>query len=118
MDYETKDSGKRIDYPTGMRRDVSDDKPDFLLCVPKGIPYEEQMLTRIAALLCRGAKKYDRRNWEKAETLEELERFQSSALRHMYQWLTEEEGEDHASAVVFNIFGAESIKYKLRKNDI
>lgn len=118
MNFETKDSGKRIDYPTGMRRDVADDKPDFYLCLPKGIPYEEQLLTRFAALMTRGKKKYGSRNWELAQTEEELERFISSGDRHFKQWQCGETDEDHAVAVLFNIMAAEMVKYKMRQNEV
>lgn len=115
MNYETKDSGQRIDYPTGMRRDIAEGKPDFFLCLPKEIPYEEQMLTRFAGLMTRGKEKYGSRNWELAKTEEELERFCSSAYRHFMQWLCGEVDEDHAVAVWFNIMAAEMVKYKLKE---
>lgn len=113
MNYITKDSGVREEYKSGMRRDTQDGKPDFYLCLPKGIPYEEQMLTRFASLLTRGAVKYNKRNWELANSEEELERFRSSAFRHMMQWLCGNKDEDHASAVLFNITAAEMVSYKL-----
>lgn len=112
--YTTKDSGQRIEYPTGMRRDIADDKPDFFLCEPKDVPYGEQILTRFAALMTRGKVKYGSRNWELAETSEELERFISSALRHAKQWANDETDEDHAVAVYFNIMAAEMVKYKMK----
>lgn len=31
MDYETKDSGERVEYASGMTRDIQDGKPDFSL---------------------------------------------------------------------------------------
>lgn len=112
--FITKDSGKRIDYPSGMRRDTQENKPDFYLCLTDQ-PYEEQLLTRWAALMARGAEKYGRRNWQLASSEEELERFKSSAIRHLMQWITGNEDEDHAAAVLFNINAAEYVKYKLRE---
>lgn len=112
MKYETKDSGKRQDYASGMRRDVTDGKPDFYLCLTEQ-PYKDQLLTRWAELMTRGADKYGRRNWQLANSEEELERFKSSAFRHFMQWVSGESDEDHAAAVLFNINAAEYVKRKL-----
>jgi hypothetical protein len=113
-DYVTKDSGQRQEYASGMRRDLQDGKPDFYLVMPLGIPYSEQMLTRWASLMTRGKEKYGLRNWEKANSEEELERFKSSAFRHFLQWVSGETDEDHASAVFFNITAAEFVKSKTK----
>lgn len=110
--YSTKDSGERQEYSTGMKRDIQKGKPAFHLITPSVLPYDEQMLTRWAALMTRGAEKYGERNWELAKTEEELERFKASAFRHFMQWLTGEDDEDHAAAVMFNIQAAEFTKWK------
>ena len=115
MEYLTKDSGKRQKFSTGMQREVQEDKPRFDLILPSYIPYKEQLLTRWANLMNRGAQKYDDRNWEKAETEEELNRFKASAFRHFMQWFKGESDEDHAAATLFNIQGAEYVKYKLNE---
>jgi Domain of unknown function (DUF5664) len=107
------DSGNRIQFSTGMVRDTQDGKARFDLCLPQGIHYHEQMLTRFAQHMAAGAQKYSARNWENASTQEELERYQASALRHMHQWIAGEDDEDHAAAVYFNIMGAEYVKYRL-----
>lgn len=105
-DFILKDSGQRKTFSGGMERDVGDDKPNFtLLYYP--------MLKRWASHMAKGAKKYGKKNWMKAEGQEELERFQESAIRHMYQWLNGEVDEDHASAVFFNITGAEYVRSKM-----
>lgn len=114
-DYITKDSGAREEYSTGMRRDTQDGKPRFDLLWAQDVPYEEQFLTRIAGLLGRGADKYGARNWEKAGTAEELERFQSSAARHFAQWIAGETDEDHMSAVVFNLMAYETTFNKINQ---
>lgn len=111
--YETKDSGKRKEFSTGMQRDTSESKPRFDLIMPLDVPYNEQLFTRLAELMGRGAIKYNDRNWEKASTQEELDRFKESAFRHFIQWFSGEVDEDHAAAVLFNIQGAEFVKYKL-----
>lgn len=112
-EFITKDSGQRQDYASGMRRDTQDGKPDFALIMPDGVPYADQMLTRWAALMERGAKKYGIRNWEKANSAEELARFKASAFRHFIQWICGEQDEDHAAAVYFNVQCAEFVKAKL-----
>lgn len=116
--FTTKDSGERVEFSTGMQRDTSKSKARFDLIIPLNIPFEEQMLTRFAYLMNRGQEKYTARNWEKAGTKEELNRFKESAFRHFMQWFCDEVDEDHAAAVWFNIMGYESIKYKINKNEI
>lgn len=111
-EYTTKDSGKRQDYASGMRRDTQEGKPDFSLILTD-LPYDEQLITRWAGLMARGAEKYGRRNWQLACSEEELERFKASAFRHFMQWISGEDDEDHAAAVLFNVNAAEYVKSKL-----
>jgi hypothetical protein len=110
--FVVKDSGKRQDYPSGMRRDVQDGKPDYTLI---HVPF----LTRIAFHLGKGLIKYGRDNWKFANSQEELQRFKGSALRHMMQWLSDDLDEDHMAAVCFNLMCAEYVKERLEqeKND-
>ena len=56
MKYQTKDSGKRVEFKSGMRRDSTEGKPRYDL-----IPLEP--LKRLAELYARGAEKYGDRNW-------------------------------------------------------
>jgi hypothetical protein len=105
--FITKDSGKRMDYASGMRRDTQEGKPDYTLV-------DFAMLKRWAALMTRGAEKYGKENWKLANSKEEMERFQSSALRHMMQWLEGDRTEDHGAAVFFNISAAEYVRTKLQ----
>ncbi len=106
MQFETKDSGERQEFSTGMVRDVSHDKARYdLVDVP--------MLTRWAELMARGAKKYGPNNWRKASTQEELDRFKESAFRHFMQWFGGATDEDHGAAVFFNIAGAEMVQSKI-----
>lgn len=116
VDFVTKDSGVRAQFDSGMVRDTEDGKPRFDLTLPLDIPYDEQMLTRFAGLLARGAQKYTERNWEQANSQEELNRYYSSAFRHFIQWITGETDEDHAAAVWFNVQCAEYVKYKMSQN--
>jgi hypothetical protein len=109
MNFETKDSGKRQEFSTGMKRDVSDDKIRYDLV-------DMPMFKRWAELMTRGAKKYGPNNWKKAETQEELDRFKESAFRHFMTWFLEEDTtEDHAAATYFNIAGVELVKAKLNE---
>jgi hypothetical protein len=106
--FVIKDSGKRKVFKTGMLRDADDTKIRYdLIYMP--------MLVRWAIHMTKGAKKYSPRNWEKAETPEERERFKESAFRHFIQWFMEEEDEDHACACWFNMCGSEMVKEKLKK---
>lgn len=111
--FVTKDSGQRMEYASGMRRDVQDGKARFDLIFPEGVPYRDQLLTRFAELLMRGAVKYGDNNWQLANSEEELKRFKASALRHMIQWHCGETDEDHATAVIFNLMAYENTKRKL-----
>lgn len=105
--FTTKDSGQRQEFPTGMVRDTQTDKPRYDLL-------DRAFLKRWAELMARGAQKYGEENWRKASTKEELRRFEASAIRHMYQWLSGDIAEDHAVAVAFNLAGAEMVKEKLK----
>ncbi len=105
--FITKDSGKRKDYESGMRRDVDEGKPRYDLCY---IP----LLKRWAELMARGAEKYGDRNWEKANSKEEIERFKASAFRHFIQWFNGEDDEDHAAAILFNVGAKELVEEKLK----
>jgi hypothetical protein len=111
MTYETKDSGKRATFATGMQRDTTEGKTRYDLIIPES--GEGNMLKRWAELMTRGAIKYEERNWEKACTLEELKRYRESAFRHFIQWYMGQTDEDHGAAVFFNIQGAEYVKERL-----
>ena len=108
--FVTKDSRKRMKFKNGFVRDTQDDKPRYdLIYIP--------LLKRWAELMARGCKKYGERNWEKAEGEEALNRFKASAWRHFIQYMSEiDDGEDHCSAIMFNLGGIELLKEK-RKND-
>jgi hypothetical protein len=117
-EYETKDSGVREEYDSGMQRDTQAGKPRFDLIIPAEVPYEEQLLTRWAALMARGAAHYGDRNWEKGNGQAELERARASALRHFMQWFTGETDEDHAAATLFNIQAVEYFAGRLEKDEL
>jgi hypothetical protein len=106
--YETLDSGKRKEFPSGMRRDLDEGKPRYDL-----IPL--MPLRRLAELYARGAEKYGDTNWLLANSDEELQRFRASFLRHAFQWLEGDTDEDHAIAAVWNIFAYLTVEEKLAK---
>jgi hypothetical protein len=112
-EFETKDSGERAQFESGMQRDTEAGKPRFDLMIPLDVPYDEQMITRLAALFGRGAVKYESRNWEQANSEEEMARMKSSGFRHFMQWMAGETDEDHAAAVMFNIIAHETTAYKV-----
>src|SRR3990167_1909279 len=105
--FQIKDSRKRETFPSGMQRDTTEGKINWALVA------DGPMLKRWATHLTNGAKKYDKRNWMKAEGLEELERARESAFRHFMLWYLGEVDEDHASATFFNINEVEFIRGKL-----
>ena len=113
-EYITKDSGKRQDFDSGMRRDTQEGKPNFALLMAKELPYKEQLITRWAELMARGAEKYGERNWEQANSKEELERFKSSAFRHFMQFISDEDDEDHIAATMFNLNAVVTVQHKLK----
>lgn len=112
-DWVVKDSGQRQEYDSGMVRDLQDGKARFDLLMPLGVPYSEQFLTRWAVHMAKGAEKYGDRNFEKADSEEEVARFRSSAFRHFMQWLSGLRDEDHAAAVAYNIMAAEMTMQKI-----
>jgi len=105
-----KDSGERVQFESGMVRDVSTNKINWALVA------DGPMFARWADHLTKGAKKYTARNWMQASGLAEYTRFRESAFRHFIQWYYGETDEDHASATFFNINGAEYVKEQIEHN--
>ncbi len=93
-----------VEYPSGVLRGGKEGKVNPLLV------RDGPMMARWAALLSKGAVERGDRNWMKANTLDDLERFMESACRHFEQWLQNDLDEDHAAAVFFNINGVEYTK--------
>lgn len=166
-EYETKDSGKRQTFSTGMQRDSGEKdlyrelygnldrclmtRDRMLRCYKNELIIKAQVYCNIsakredleeivllvhnieaakndeyliggrclsldqrhAALMKRGAIKYDRGNWKKAETEEELERFKDSLLRHTKQYVIGLDDEDHATAILFNAGGCAMVEDKI-----
>lgn len=108
-EFITKDSGERLEFASGMKRDVTTGKTLWHL-IASG-----PMMKRWAELLTRGAAKYAPDNWMMANGEDEYKRFKESAFRHFVQWYSGERDEDHGAAVFFNINGAEYVKEKIEE---
>lgn len=103
-DFVVRDSGKKAQYDDGMQRDDPTGKPKFRLLWPEGVPYEEQLMYRVAMHYMLGGMKYGDRNWEKSCTGESLAAHADAVERHFQKFLSGvEDGEDHAAAVVWGI---------------
>lgn len=101
--FVVKDSGERLEYESGMVRDTQDGKPDYSLV------FDGPMVDRLAVHLTKGAEKYGKRNWQLANSEEELSRFKASAVRHFRQWLRGDLDEDHFAATIFNMNACEYV---------
>ena len=109
--YETKDSGERQQFASGMQRDVTEGKISYHL-IRSG-----PMFKRWAELMTRGAVKYNEDNWLMADSEGELKRFKVSAARHFEQWFDGDTDEDHAAAVIFNMNGYEYVLARLEEEE-
>jgi len=109
--YTVKDSGKREQFESGMVRDVADDKIDYTLV------FDGPMLERWAVHLTKGAKKYAKRNWMKANGQAEYDRATESLTRHFIQYIYGDTDEDHAAAILFNVNLREYVKEKMNNGD-
>lgn len=107
--YNLKVSGERKQFDSGMIRDVDADKIRYDLA------FDGPMFERYAQHLTNGANKYAARNWMKANSKEELNRFKESAIRHFIQYIRGDTDEDHFSAIIFNLNGIEYVREKLNE---
>ncbi len=89
------DSGHRVEYGRGARRESAPGKGRFDLISPIA-------MTKLAKLLEQGALKYEARNWEKGLP---LHTFVDSGMRHlmMLMMAEDESREDHAVAALWNM---------------
>jgi hypothetical protein len=110
-EFKVKDSGERLDFKSGMRRDVNTGKIRYDL-----IPLF--MLKRWAVHMTKGAEKYGENNWQLANSGEEYGRFKESAFRHFMQWYEGDVDEDHAAATFFNITASEYLKSRLNRKEV
>lgn len=103
-EFEMKESGERKEFNSGMQRDEDTSK------IMYDLVFDGPMLKRYAKHLTTGAYRYAPRNWMKAQTLEEMDRFRQSAARHFFQWMEGARDEDHMAAVIFNLNGYEYVR--------
>ena len=82
-------------FKNGAVRDSNEGKirPDLI---------SPHMLKALGKVLAEGAKHYGERNWEKGIPKEV---FKESASRHYVSWMNNEEDEDHAAKLIFNVMG-------------
>lgn len=116
LKFSVKDSGEKSKYDDGMQRDTSVGKPQFALLFPKDVPYEDQLMTRVAALYHSGGVKYGPRNWEKSNSEESLAHHEEALMRHVVRFLLGvDDGEDHGAAVVWNVNAVDLTRRKIRE---
>ncbi len=118
MVFEIKDSGKRQEFVSGMVRDTAEGKTNYMSVL------DGPMFDRWAEHLTKGKIKYPDvepgvANWTLAGGEAEYHRFRQSAFSHFRKWLRGDVDEDHASALFFNVNGAEYVKAKIvAKNEL
>lgn len=115
-EFTIKDSGKRQEFKSGMVRDTTEGKTNYLKVL------DGPMFDRWATHLTKGAVKYPDvspgvANWTLADGEEELVRFKQSAFSHFRKWLRGDMDEDHAAALFFNVNGYEFVKAKLASKE-
>lgn len=102
----------RTAFEGGGVRDGAEKTERFELAWTADQPYDDQMLTRYARWMARGADKYADRNWESFASDDALEHAKGSLLRHVFKLLAGQVDEDHAAAVWFNVAAIELIRGK------
>jgi hypothetical protein len=105
--YQFKATGKTKTTSSGVQRDASEGKLEFVFL----LPFFEK---RIAAILTEGAKKYGDWNFTQGQSLEDLETCRKKARRHFFYWLEGDESEDHAAQLFANLMFYELYKGKIR----
>lgn len=102
-------------FEGGGVRSSQDGKPRFDLLFTPGVPYEEQLLYRVAIRMAEGAKLYGEHNYAKMVGLDALNRANGSMLRHDIQHFGGESDEDHLAAVVCNAIMISKIEHNIAK---
>ena len=94
-------------WDTGAQRDTGDGKLRMSL-----LPDKE--LDRVLKRYYDGAIKYGESNWKKGMPLSV---YYDSAFRHLQAWWRDEQDEDHAAAVVWNLLCAMWTEQNLKQLD-
>lgn len=104
-----KDSGTMREFASGFHRDSAAGKPRYSL-IPRG------PLRRVADHYTAGAAAHGDDNWRLACTPEELLEFKESAFRHLVEWLSGDDAEDHGAAVVWNVMCGMDLEQRLAES--
>jgi hypothetical protein len=86
------DSGERSEFTTGAVRDAMGGKG-----LPSLLPIEA--LRRASRRFEDGASKYGRNNWQKGIP---LSRYVDALYRHLWQYMEDDDNEDHGGAIIWN----------------
>lgn len=91
-----------VTLDSGMVRSNDTDKPDYTTV-------DLDFLERFARHMTANIADKGHNNWRLASTEDDRARFKQSAWRHFVAWQRGDTDEDHASALVFNVIGAEHV---------
>lgn len=109
IDRPLNDSGARTKAETGYLKEPDGDRRDFSWVLElegfELVPRE--MIERMAAHMVKGAQKYVPENWRLGTSPSSLTQFRRSLSRHVFQWFHNENDEDHAAAITFNLWAHE-----------
>lgn len=94
---------------SGFQRNDAKGRPRFDL-IPTG------ELEELALLYGHGADCFGVRNWEKADSQEDIDSFIESAFRHFIQCVNGDEDENHGIRAIWNIIGILHTRKKLNKD--
>lgn len=75
---------------------------ELLLIDVENIENDPLFIERCGTWMAKGAIRYADRNWERGLP---VSRYLSSLLRHLLKWERDEDDEDHAAAIQFNVMG-------------
>lgn len=114
---EEKSSPDMAEFDSGARRSSAEGKPKFGYLLVPGMPYDRQMLARTARRMEEGAVLYGEHNYQKMNTVEELQRAKESLLRHAIQYCLGDESEDHLAGVDANTQICNSIEYNIEQRE-
>lgn len=102
------------EFEGGGKRSSDEGKPKFEYLLAPDMPYDEQILARIANRMEEGAKHYGDNNYGLMNTEDALKRCRSSLLRHTLQYINGETDEDHLAAIGCNILMVSKIEHNLK----
>ncbi len=91
---------KLLEHEGGFKREDKSLKIDYTLIPP-------ELLRRLAVHYTYGAIEHGKHNWKNAK---KLDTFKESANRHWMQWLMDENDEDHAMSLIWNVLSYEYLK--------